>query len=403
MSYNLVLNSKNVVGVNNNSYQFNFLHGSFTVPEGSEMGISQITLPYSFINVSSALGNNTFQYYIPTGSGGTQTAYSVVLANGFYTVSDIQNQLWATMKTNGHYYYNTQGVYSQQTQFVGTITGGNTLQISQTVSQAVQLSIGYVITYIPVGSTTVASTIITGYNATAGTYSITSSSTNTTIVAMTAQNNNEINPTIIYPLSLSTNVPLYTNQITSYTIPVLNNVISVFGAGFFPANGQNGQPSWAGGYPSGAYTGNACPYVVIPTTSSSTTTIGNILGFIGGSYPATNTGLASTILSSITAGNTLTTSPPFPPLGSNINGIVVRCNLVENNVQYPNDVLDSFPITATYGSNINYLPISDNWVKMKAGKFSNLTITFNDQNFNPLICLDNNVLITLLIKFPEKK
>ena len=402
MSYNLVLNSKNVIGVNNNTYQYNFLQGSFTVPEGSVMGISQITLPYSFINVSSSLGNNTFQYYIPTGSGGSQTAYTVTLPNGFYTVSDIQNQLWATMKTNGHYYYNTQGVYSQQTQFVGSISG-TTLTISQSVSQSVQLSIGYVISYIPVGSTSVTTAIVSSYGATAGTYTLSGSPTATTTIAMTAQNNSEINPNIIYPLSITTNTPLYTNQITSYTIPIANNVISVFGAGFFPANGQNGQPSWTGGYPSGSYTGNSTPYIVIPTTNSSTTTIGNILGFAGGNYPTTNTGLSASVLTSVATGNSLTSNPPFPPLGSTINGVVVRCNLVENNVQYPNDIMDSFPITSTYGSNINYLPISDNWVKMKAGKFSNLTITFNEQNFNPLICLDNNVLITLLIKFPDKK
>ena len=321
MSFNLVLNAKNVIGPNNNSFQYNFLQGSFTIPEGSLMGVSQITMPYSMINVSSALGNNTFQYYIPTGSGGTQTAFTVLLPNGFYTLTDIQNQLWATMKSNGHYFYNTLGPYSQ---------------------------------FSP-------------------------------------------SPTIMYPLALNPNIHLYTNQITSYTIPTSTNIIATFGASYVQAS------SWSGGYPSGAYTGTSCPYLVIPTTNASTTTIGNILGFTGGSFPSTNTGLSGTTLISLANGNSLTTSPPFSALGSNVNGVIVRCNLVENNVQYPNDVLDSFPITSTYGSNINYLPISDNMIKLKAGKFSNLTITLNDQNFNPLICLDNNVMISILIKFPDKK
>ena len=246
------------------------------------MSVSRITIPYSFINVSSALGNNTFQYYIPTGSGGTQTAYLFLLPNEFYTLNDIQNQLWATMKTNGHYFYNTQGSYSQQTQFVGSISG-TTLSVSQTASQSAQLSIGYVITYIPVGSTSVATASISAYGATAGTYTLSGSPTATTTIGMTAQNNSEISPIIIYPIQLSTNISLYTNQITSYTIPVSTNVISRFGAGFVPANGLNGQTTWAGGFPSGAYTGNACPYIVIPTTSASTTTIGNISGFSGGS------------------------------------------------------------------------------------------------------------------------
>ena len=65
----------------------------------------------------------------------------------------------------------------------------------------------------------------------------------------------------------------------------------------------------------------------------------------------------------------------------------------------PSDVLDSFPITSTFGSNINYLPIADNTVKLKQGKFSSLTLSFTDQNFNPLLANDPNVLISLLIHF----
>ena len=62
--------------------------------------------------------------------------------------------------------------------------------------------------------------------------------------------------------------------------------------------------------------------------------------------------------------------------------------------------MDSFSITSTFGSNINYLPISDNWVKLKRGKFSSLVITLNDQNFNVLNALDSNILMSILIKFP---
>ena len=60
-------------------------------------------------------------------------------------------------------------------------------------------------------------------------------------------------------------------------------------------------------------------------------------------------------------------------------------------------------ITSTFGSNINYLPISDNSVKIKSGKFSSVVVSLYDQNLNPLIAQDSNVLISLLIHFPEKK
>ena len=69
MSFNLTLNSSNVVnGTTNNTYQYNFRNGSFNVPEGSEMCVSQISVPYSWVNISSALGNNVLGYSIPAGS-----------------------------------------------------------------------------------------------------------------------------------------------------------------------------------------------------------------------------------------------------------------------------------------------------------------------------------------------
>jgi hypothetical protein len=96
-------------------------------------------------------------------------------------------------------------------------------------------------------------------------------------------------------------------------------------------------------------------------------------------------------------------SIPFSALSTIVNAVIVRCNLIENNVTMPNDILDSFPITSTFGSNINYLPISDNSVKLKSGKFNSIIITFSDQNFNPLLANDSNVMISLLIHFSDKK
>jgi len=49
-TYNFVLNSTNVVGTSNSSFLYKFPNGSLKVPAGSQMGISQITLPYSFFN-----------------------------------------------------------------------------------------------------------------------------------------------------------------------------------------------------------------------------------------------------------------------------------------------------------------------------------------------------------------
>jgi len=400
MSYNFVLNNRNLVPniQAQNQYQYNFPQGAFTVPEGTTMSINQITIPYSWRNISASLGNNTFSYYIPNSSN-VQTQYSITLADGFYTLADIQTALQTVMKTNGHYWYNTQSAYLQQFQFTGAISG-TTLTIDASFRQ-IQLYVGYDVSYIATSGTTYTNAVISAVGPSGtGTYTIASATGNClTGTAIQVQTASEITPSIIYPINLTSNPVLYTNNIQSYTIPTSANIQSIFGAGWINSNGLNGQTSWVGGYPT---SGNQFAYLVFPATTSTTQTIGNILGFTSSgttSYPTAGT---STTASQNVNGNSLSAQPPFVPKGSTVNGIIVRCNLIQNNISYYNDVLDCIPIQGTtYGSNINYLPISNNEVALKAGKYSQLTITFNDDNFNTLNMLDPTVLISLIINYPR--
>jgi hypothetical protein len=324
MSYNITLNSSNLVGLNNNTFQYNFIRGAVNIPPNSTLSVSQITIPYSWRNISAHLGNNTWSYSMPSGASSSTTYGTYTIPDGFYTVNDLNALIQAQFKTNGHYWY----LYSAT---VGT--AGNVF---------------------------------------------------------------------IYPLSLSTTTSLYSNTVTSFNIPLTANIATVFGTGYVAGDGNNGTTVWSGTYPTtgtAPYTGRCCQLTFSGTNQSAKTTfLGNILGFTPASYPTTATGL--TALTSSSNGNTITSSPPYPPLATQVNGVIVRCNLVENNVTSPTDVLDSFPITTTYGSNINYLPISDNMVRLKTGRFSNITVSFSDQSFNPLLCLDPNVLITLIINSP---
>lgn len=331
MSFSLLLNSSNLVGNNNNTFRYNFVKGNFNVPEDSEILVSQITIPYSFGNVSAVLGNNTFSYVMPT-SGSSSTTNVVVLPDGFYDINAINSALWADMKSKGYYFYNPQ-------------------------------------------STLISTTTSTSF------------------------------PNIIYPISFTSVYSLYTNSITFQYIPTSSsNVTTQYGAGWL----------WAiGTFPTTATT----PQVIITGAVSSTTTLfGNIVGFISGTYPSsliTYSGgplpfnnqpyvvLGNTLKAS--PNNTSVANPPFAPLATNVNSIVVHCDLVQNDISIPTDVLDNFPINATYGSNISYLPIADNSMKLKSGTYQSLTISFTDQNFNPLLALDPNVSISLIIKFPSKK
>ena len=118
----------------------------------------------------------------------------------------------------------------------------------------------------------------------------------------------------------------------------------------------------------------------------STNTFGTFLGFSTGIHPTLNSTTSSTSVNS-----------QMTPVGSVVNSIIL------SKVGNPMDVLDSFTIGAnTFGTNINYAPTVAKWVKLSAGTFSNFLISFCDQNLNTIQALDNNILITLLFRFPSK-
>lgn len=334
MSYNIILNSSNVViGSNNSQYKYNFING-FTIPPNSEISINQITLPYSFYNITQLLGNNTFSYTMPT-SGSTSVTRSIILSDGFYTLTDINNVLYQDLDSQNYFYYST------------------------TVPVSTGISI----------------------------------------------------PNKIYPITFSTNTKNYCNSITFNWIANSASMVStLYGSSYV----------WAlGVYP----TSVTLPTVTITGTVNSTSYLfGNIVGFINGTYPnaipitisnanASLPGYSNPVvingnslkintITSLSVNLTGTVSAiPFPSLATNINGIIVRCNLVENDISSTSDILDSFPITSTFGSNLNYIPISNNACKLKPGKFQNLVISFYDQNLNSINILDSNVLISLVIKF----
>ena len=169
----------------------------------------------------------------------------------------------------------------------------------------------------------------------------------------------------VYYLVLLYNVNTYGVQLITTLVPT--SLPSGFSA---PAN-------WVG-YNATSY----CPQLII----SSTNTFGKIIGYTAGTYPSVNTASASTLNSVI-------------PLGSNVNSLIVRCSLVDNQVGVPTDILDTIniPTGATFGSNINYTPPALKWLKMTGGIQQFLRIVFVDQNFNALAAQDTNVCISLLI------
>ena len=118
----------------------------------------------------------------------------------------------------------------------------------------------------------------------------------------------------------------------------------------------------------------------------STNNFGTIIGFSTGTYPSVPQTTTQTVLSNTT------------PNGSPVNSLIMRCNLIDNSVAMPSDIVDSIPIDAVFGANVTYQPNFPKWVKLKAGKYSYMTVQFVDQDNNAIQANDNNVLITLLLQ-----
>ena len=107
MAYNLILNSSNAI--TNNTYRYNFINGSMTILDEAEICISQIQIPYSWFNITSAYNNRTFQLLFPTPLGISTSI--ITLNEGFFTVTDINAYIQQFCITNGFYLINSSGQY----------------------------------------------------------------------------------------------------------------------------------------------------------------------------------------------------------------------------------------------------------------------------------------------------
>lgn len=290
MSYTLALNSSNVVGSNNNTYQFKFVSGSFHAKD-AEIAVGSLTMPYAWFNVSSAYNNNTISITFPYLA--TTKTLAIVLPDGFYQISDINNYIQLQMIANGLYLVATTGLNVYFFQMSVNINYYN---------------IQVIMSAVP---TTVAS----------GTYS-------------------------------------------GYTLPP---------TGYWSVIATNGLP-----------TVSSTPSMTLASSGS----ISTMIGYATGTYPSTS--------SSQSLSGTLT------PVGSTVNALLIRCNLINNKLANPSDILDLVPINCTFGSNLTYDPSFEKWIAIRDGTYSSMTITFCDQNLNTLYSRDPNLALSLLIRQKEK-
>lgn len=130
-------------------------------------------------------------------------------------------------------------------------------------------------------------------------------------------------------------------------------------------------------------TTNITPQVVIPSSNS----IKNIVGFTAGTYPSS------------TQTTDYSTISTYCPQVTPVQSVTVTCNLCNNKLCYPNNVLFSFaPAGTAFGSTIVAKPAYANFVDIQEGSYSQIIIRFLDQNFNDLNIRDTNLIIQLSIQ-----
>lgn len=101
MSFPLILNSSNYVS--NNTYKVNLT--STTDLNNYECALGALNIYYSWYNINSyPLNNNRFTLTIPR-NGGSDTL-NVVIPDGAYNISDLNNFLQYTLYQNGYYITN---------------------------------------------------------------------------------------------------------------------------------------------------------------------------------------------------------------------------------------------------------------------------------------------------------
>ena len=175
----------------------------------------------------------------------------------------------------------------------------------------------------------------------------------------------------VYFTNIAYNATYYSIQVLLFSVPTTIGTYTRPATGLYSTIGT--------GLPTTAYT----PQLIIPTSGS----IGTIIGFASGTFPAAQTVTSQSLLSTLT------------PIGTTVNSLIMQCSLVSNRVTVPSDILDSMPITNTaFGTNIVYDPSFEKFVNIANGTYSGFTVTFRDQNLNDIYAKDPNTSITLMIR-----
>jgi hypothetical protein len=186
----------------------------------------------------------------------------------------------------------------------------------------------------------------------------------------------------VFYVSLTTNQQLYANQLVLTTVPAASNFTYNAGTGIWTGNAGTAWASWTTpvGFP-GFPTVATTPGIFFPTSGS----VASVLGFTTG----------------VTYGNSTTDVSQISqstPVATPVNSLILLCNLVNNRVTVPSNILDSIPIeSTTFGANLVFSPSFQRWVSVQDGTYNTLSISICDDNLIPIQAQDPHLLLTLVL------
>lgn len=100
----LILNSSNIVqGSNNSKFKYIFPNGGYNFKDDL-VAVQEISMYFSTFNITSAYGNNSFQYIWVNG-----TTFTVTIPDGYYSIATLNEYLQYVMIQNTHYLRTTSG------------------------------------------------------------------------------------------------------------------------------------------------------------------------------------------------------------------------------------------------------------------------------------------------------
>jgi len=102
----IVLNQTNLVqDGQNNKLVYRFPNS--TILKDKYIAVSNVSMFYSWFNITSTSGNNTLTYTWT--SGAVTTTYNIIIPDGLYEISEINNYCQFVMIQNGTYWVNSVG------------------------------------------------------------------------------------------------------------------------------------------------------------------------------------------------------------------------------------------------------------------------------------------------------